>query len=112
MKTSDNLKILRALHKGINPYTGATFKPGSPYQKAETVRALYAAINALECVEKGDVARGNRPGNSGAYWSPAEDKRLVKAFEKGTKVAQIAEMLQRTDWAVVSHLLKLDKLNI
>jgi hypothetical protein len=45
---SDALRILHALANGTDPLTGEIFAADSPYQRAETVRALYAAIHALE----------------------------------------------------------------
>lgn len=48
MNPADALPILHALANGTDPVTGEVYAPDSPYQRAETVRALYAAIHALE----------------------------------------------------------------
>ena len=50
MHAGDAITILRALADGIDPYTGERLPNESPYQRLQTVRALYAAIKALELV--------------------------------------------------------------
>lgn len=47
MDSTRAIEILRALADGRDPVTGAAFPPDSPYQQADTVRALYAALDAL-----------------------------------------------------------------
>lgn len=112
MKTSNQLEILRSLASGINPYTGKEFKATSAYQHPQTVRALYAAINALERVDKIEAKQKHLPKNSGSYWTSKEERKMIKAHEDGNKVAQIAKILQRTEGAVAVRLLSLGKLNI
>lgn len=48
MNTTEALKILHLLADGTNPETGTVFHEDSPYQRADTVRALYCAIHLLE----------------------------------------------------------------
>src|ERR1035437_7957565 len=47
MDSARVLEILSALAGGRDPATGVTFPPASPYQQADTVRALHAALDAL-----------------------------------------------------------------
>lgn len=43
MEVVKALEIIRALADGIDPYTGEVYSANSPYQNAETVRALFTA---------------------------------------------------------------------
>ena len=47
-------EILRTLADGRDPATGEQFPPNSPYQRADTVRALCMAVDALD--NNGDEA--------------------------------------------------------
>ena len=44
MDESRTVAILSALAHGVNPSTGEVFGADSPYQQAEVVRALFAAL--------------------------------------------------------------------
>src|SRR5215470_7600107 len=48
MEHDKALGILKILADGIDPGTGETLSPASPYQYPDTVRALYYAIRVLE----------------------------------------------------------------
>lgn len=41
-------EIIRALADGVDPYTGERFPVDGPYQRADTARALYTALEAME----------------------------------------------------------------
>jgi len=41
-------EIIQQLADGVDPYTGERFQPDSPYQQADTVRALYLALEGLK----------------------------------------------------------------
>ncbi len=40
MNTSEALGVVRSLANGVDPASGEIFAPDSPYQRADTVRAL------------------------------------------------------------------------
>jgi hypothetical protein len=48
METNQAAEIIQQLADGVNPCTGERFPPDSPYQQADTVRALYLALEGLE----------------------------------------------------------------
>ena len=82
MEIADAKTILRSLADGIDPNTGLTFPPDSPYQQAATVRALYVA---LEAMETGGKVRAPRPVDPikpklGTAWKPEEEQQLRDAF--------------------------------
>ena len=41
-------EIMQALADGVDPYTGERFPADGPYQRADTVRALQAILEAAE----------------------------------------------------------------
>jgi len=47
MERDNAVKILQILADGVDPATGEPFPASSPYQRADIVRALYAAMQAL-----------------------------------------------------------------
>ena len=53
METDTALRILRVLSDGIDPVTGEVFPPESPYQRADTIRALLKAVDALKTIGTG-----------------------------------------------------------
>lgn len=96
-------RYLEALAAGVDPETGEVFPPESPYQRADTVRALYAAIRALER----DTARPNRPPRTGSSWDDAEDERLRAGFDAGHTADELAAAHGRTPGAIRSRLERL-----
>ena len=46
MDQSEALSVVRSLANGVDPETGEVFAEDSVYQRAQTVRALYAAAEA------------------------------------------------------------------
>jgi hypothetical protein len=109
METDRAKEILLALADGRDPATGEQFPPNSPYQQADTVRALHMA---LEAMERGGRARAprvidpNRP-KAGGPWTPEEEHRLCDAFTVQKPVPEIAAAHGRTPGAITSRLVKL-----
>ena len=48
MNASEALSIVRSLANGVDPASGEVFPPESAYQRADSVRALFLATQALE----------------------------------------------------------------
>ena len=99
--------ILKSLADGLDPATGAPFPPDSPYQQTDTVRALHAALEALD-----DPPERRRPANPdrpqlGLKWTPEEEQRLRDAFTAKTTIPAIAAAHGRSAGAITSRLVKL-----
>jgi hypothetical protein len=89
--------ILSALAKGVNPMTGEIFAADSPYQHADVVRALYAAVDRFKSSDSPKPKqRPDAPSNVGKPWSDEEDRRLLAEFERGRTPAELARELGRT----------------
>jgi hypothetical protein len=110
--------ILQYLADGIDPVTGAPFPSDSPYQQADTVRALHAALTALDRATACRPSALDRPPSTprpvdptrpqaGRPWTPAEDQQLRDAFAINTPIAVIAAAHGRTRGAIASRLVKL-----
>ena len=97
------LNIVTALANGVNPQTAEIFPPDSPYQSAEIVRALFAAVRAMQAR---DVKRRRpaAPANAGKPWTEAEDTELLLAFDRGTDLATIAQAHARTQMGIQARL--------
>jgi hypothetical protein len=106
MENEQALSILKTLAEGIDPATGERFPAGTPWQHADTVRALYRAIAALEAPARPARAAAQRPGagNAGKPWSKEEDERLVASFEAGQTVDALAEAHGRSRFAIEARL--------
>jgi predicted GIY-YIG superfamily endonuclease len=110
MNTNRAIEIVSKLADGINPYTGESFKPDSAYQHPDTVRALYKAKEALERLANYERRQENLPENAGVSWSQEEEERLVKAFDKGTGIKDLAKLHKRTEGAIKARLARLGKI--
>jgi hypothetical protein len=107
MKEQRALDILQSLVQGIDPSTGEELPPGSLFQKADVLRALLAAVAALEIVVARAQRRAQLPGNVGRTWTPEEEALLVEAFKCGESPAEIAIRHARTLRAIETRLEKL-----
>lgn len=111
METETAIDVLRALADGIDPSTGEVMPSDSPYQQANTVRALYAALAALDRQEKLNGRKRRLPQNAGKPWSVGEDDQVAAAYDRGESVPAIAETHERTVGAIHSRLVKLGKIS-
>jgi hypothetical protein len=104
------LKIIQTLSDGIDPVTGEVFPADSPYQKAQIVRALSSATDALKAVIKRINKRKGLPERAGKSWDKTESDLLVQRFDKGATVEELAKEHKRTQGAIESQLVKLGKI--
>jgi hypothetical protein len=115
MEREQTLRILNALANGVHPATGEQFAADSPYQHPDTVRALYAAVRALDenGAPAGAIDRRPAPPQSGAgsRWSEEEEERLVTAFDAGRTIDALAQAHNRTRAAIEARLVRLGKLD-
>jgi hypothetical protein len=105
MDDSKALGIVSALANGVNPISGETFPPDSPYQSADVVRALFAAVRALEPGRR-SRARSQMPVNAGKPWSEEEDRRLLGEFDNGRPINELAQAHGRTQAGIQARLEK------
>jgi len=113
MEQKEALVILEALANGVDPFTGEIYPPESPYQNAETVRALFMAIRELEAKKPRKEKKiklgpdGTPLKQMGAAWSEEEDAALKAAFLTQSTVAELCEAHQRTAGGIRARLVRL-----
>ena len=128
MERNDAAKILQTLANGVDPATGEPFPASSPYQRADVVRALFVAMQALgsdtqpamSATADAPTAEGSKPqkpkmekpglANAGRPWSQEEDARLGHAFDAGTSIELLAEAHKRSRFAIEARLVKLGRI--
>jgi hypothetical protein len=120
MEKEQTLRVLNALANGIHPATGEKFAADSPYQHPDTVRALFAAMRAVEggtaqAAPAPAAAPERRPAmpqsGSGSRWSPEEEQRLAAAFDAGRTVDELARAHNRSRAGIEARLVKLGKMD-
>lgn len=109
MKRTEIIEVLEALAQGVDPITGEIFPEDSPYQRAEVVRALYGAVLLIE---RGPARAktGDLPAKAGAKWTEPEVDSLVKSFDEGASVEELAESHQRTKGAIRARLIRVGRI--
>jgi hypothetical protein len=96
MEKSIAVHIIGTLAQGIDPHTGVSFPPDSPYQHPGTVRALFEAVQALTAPGRSRSANQANPPNAGKPWSDEEDRTLAAAFDAGQPLPALAKAHCRT----------------
>lgn len=110
MQTNEALSIIRSLANGVDPETGEVFPADSVYQRAQTVRSLYAAAEALEKQAKLDQRKQQLPPKTGEPWTEDEDRKLLSGFDAGRGLAELAAAHQRTQTGCRARLVKYGRL--
>jgi hypothetical protein len=110
MNQTEALQVVRSLANGVDPQTGEVFAPDSAYQRAETVRALFLAAQALEHAERFERRKAQLPPKTGEPWTEDEDRKLLAAFDAGRALAELASAHQRTQTGVRARLVKYGRL--
>lgn len=105
-------EILKALSNGADPCTGKVFPPDSPYQQADTVRALLMGVEALAPARQQQKRPNPQPENAGKPWEEDEEKKLISEFEKKMPVPAIAREHKRTVAGINARLEKLGKITL
>jgi hypothetical protein len=115
MEKEQTLRILNALANGVHPATGERFAADGPYQHPDTVRALFAAMRAVEGAAAANPAAERKSAfpqsGAGSRWSTEEEERLAGAFDAGRTVDELARAHNRSRAAIEARLVRLGKLD-
>ena len=109
MDVSRAKDIISALAEGVDPTTGEVFPPNHVCNRADIIRALHMAEQALQK----DL---NRPEDGpwhkeyGKVWRQKEIEMLVNYFDKHYTVAQISKILGRSESGIRAKLVRLGKI--
>lgn len=94
--------LLRGLADGRNPITGERLPDESVYNHPEIIRALHCVLSELQNRTDGPAAV-----NAGRTWRPEEEEQLLKEYDAGLSVEQIACRHGRTAGAIETRLSEL-----
>lgn len=110
MNQSEALGVVRSLANGIDPASGDTFATDSVYQRADVVRALFVAADALERSERFSRRRDDLPAKAGQPWTEDEDRKLLASFDSGRGLQELAAAHERTQTGIRARLVKYGRL--
>jgi hypothetical protein len=100
-------QVLQALVQGVDPETSAELPMDTVLNRVDVVRALLAAIEALDAVSARALRRAQLPGSVGKTWSDEEERQLKVEFAGGEPVPVIATKHGRTVRAIEARLERL-----
>jgi hypothetical protein len=109
MELTDAMKIVGALADGRDPLTGQQLAAEHICQHPHVVRALCLVVQRLRLEEPRQDRLDKNPENAGKPWAAAEEAELVRAFEAGARIAQLARKHGRTRQAIQGRLYLLGK---
>lgn len=104
-------EILKALIEGTDPRTGEALSGESVLQQAEVLRAMLAAVAALDRSAARAQRRSLLPDNVGRSWTGEEENKLIAAFKAGDSPEALARKHRRTLRAVEARLERLGLLS-
>jgi DNA-binding NarL/FixJ family response regulator len=110
MRTSNyhrSKEVLQALVHGIDPENGTALPADAVLNRIDIVRALLAAIAALDAVCARAMRRAHLPESVGKKWSAEEEQQLKSAFAEGESVPAIAAKHRRTVRSIEDRLERL-----
>ena len=102
-------EIIQTLANGKDPYTGEVLPASSVYQQADTVRALYLALEGLDRLKRSKARKTAGPPMSGQPWTTEEEQEVLRDFDAKIDVDDIAAKHQRTTGSIWSRLQKLGR---
>ena len=102
-------EIISALAEGIDPTTGEIFSADHVCNRAEVIRALYIAAQALQ-KDLNQPEDGPWHKEYGRVWSQHEIDLLLNFFDKHYTVAQISKQLGRSESGIRAKLVRLGKI--
>ncbi len=110
MNQSEALGVVRSLANGVDPVSGEAFPAESLYQRADIVRALFVAAEALERSERFSRRREDLPPKAGQPWTEDEDRKLLASFDAGRGLLELAAAHERTQTGIRARLVKYGRL--
>ena len=110
MEQAQALAIVKSLANGVDPDSGEVFPAEGAYQRPQTVRALYTAVEALERAAQFERRKQQLPPKTGEPWTEDEDRKLLSAFDAGRGLPDLAGAHQRTQTGVRARLVKYGRL--
>lgn len=102
MEKDKALTIIRLLAQGFDPLTGEQLPREHLVNQGDCVRALAAAVTALETPEP--KPGRDKPKNQGKPWTKEDDIEIRALFEKGIPVGKLASHFSRSRSGIKARL--------
>lgn len=96
-----------ALADGVDPDTGEMLDSESVLNRPHIVRALYRISQKIRN-KRFTMSPPHR--KAGSPWTEDEERSVVKEFESGKHVSEIAQKFERSEGAIRSRLVRLGHL--
>ena len=100
-------QVLQALIQGVDPDKGTELPADTVLNRVDVVRALLAAISALDAVTARAQRRAQLPASVGKTWSETEEHQLKEEFARSEPIRLIATKHGRTVRAIEARLERL-----
>jgi hypothetical protein len=100
-------QVLEALVQGVDPENGSDLPADTVLNRVDVVRALLAAIAALDAVSARALRRAQLPESVGKTWSDDEERQLKEEFATAEPLPHIAAKHGRTVRAIEARLERL-----
>ena len=110
MQDDAAFSILNSLASGCDPETGEVFPRDHIVQQPDVVRALGRAVTVFGQHIRRTGREDGRPARAGQPWPAEEDERLLKAFDNGTAIKELAIAHERSRGAIQSRLVRLGRI--
>lgn len=107
MQHREARSVLQSLIEGREPGSALELPLDSVIHRPDVMRALLAAVVALDQAQARSQRRASLPGNVGHPWTADEQDSLVVAFKAGDAPETIARRHGRTLRAIEARLQKL-----
>ncbi len=104
MHLDEAVCILEALADGRDPDTDAPLPRESIFHNPQVIRALYTAIQELTRSTGTEAEAGGALDNAGKPWGAKEKAELVREFEAGMTLTEMAKRHGRTVAAIHGRL--------
>jgi len=104
-------QVLQALVEGVDPDKGTELPADSVLNRVDVIRALLAAVAALEAETARAQRRAQLPESVGKTWSETEERQLKEEFAAGDPLPLIASKHSRTVRAIEARLQRLGLLH-
>ena len=109
MHAEKALETIRLLADGVDPATGEVFPEDSPFHQPDVIRALHSAAGALQDAARKERKRARKPGNQGKPWTTEAEEMLLREFDEGRSMAELASKFGRSLLAIEVKLHKLGR---
>lgn len=110
MEPLEALRIVGALADGRDPISGQVLPADHVCQQPQVVRALCLAVQRMQQGLTPAPSHETHLRNAGKPWTATEDAQLVRAFDAGANLKDLARQHGRTRQAIHGRLYRLGKM--